>query len=630
MKEKKTNTTIESVYKDFVEGYEYLRKPNPFFQLEQGGDVVNVSPIGYWNEGRKVLNALVKNSNRKASEKWKSNYSTGLARNKILGLLAHVVSQYISPTIMAQNKKQAIDKAASKFVKDILEHSLDKEKFEVTQFFATLTAIAEGTCILEDNHFELKRRVKDITDIDHETGKTVWKEKEVEVWKGPRFTIIPNDQFIVQNPYARDLDDNDWVIVFYRGTKAYMSRFFGSYAKLDEVEGGLITGWASEEDDKFKQFKEQITLQQNEVVVIKRYNLVNDTMDIIANGVQLTDEGNPIPRPTSKKRYPIVMLYGEPIDSDFYLGKSIADRLSKEQSAIDLLHRMIFDREYLNTFPPMETDDESLLTEDLIAPNVVMAKKQGSEGTRPIIQAQVTTGLHNLIQLMEGNADKNSIGVMQLGGAPQGGTPTATQTMQMAKSAEIVLNLFTEMQRMFIKNLSELRIETLLWRLNKEDLSEITVHDKLLGGGKRGSRKYFMRKGLENLKDKERMDMSLDLMKLENKMKGKLEAAVIDPEELVEKMDLFIRVDASPSPRRTSDLDRLMAQYKFNQYAQFPQVFNLTEAAKELAEVMGDDPDTAVKEEQPPQPQPMEAPPNGTPPPMQTEPTMNQALGLPR
>ena len=141
--------------------------------------------------------------------------------------------------------------------------------------------------------------------------------------------------------------------------------------------------------------------------------------------------------------------------------------------------------------------------------------------------------------------------------------------------------------------------------------------------------------------------MSVELLKLEEKAKDKIEAVVIDPDELVERMDLFIKVDAAPSPRSTTDLDKLMAESKFNLYAQYPQIFNVIDAARDLAEVMGDNPDDVVldpSEQQPPMgatpppqgatppPQgmeanPMEVPPSGTPNP---QPSMKDALGLPR
>lgn len=618
--------TILKVHKRFVDAYEFLKRPNPFFQLELEGDVTEVSPVDYWNNGRRIFNALVAQTERKASEKWKSTYSTGLARNKILGIVAHVVSQYMSPTIMAQNKQQAIDKAVSLFLKDILEHSLDKEKFYVTQFFATITSMAEGTCFLEENYYDLKETRKDITSQDDETGDVKWTEKEVQVWKGPKYSIIPNDHVLVSDPYQRDLNKNDYVIVYYRGTKDSLGRYFGKYAKWDEVEAGRFGDWADESDDNYKRFREQIELVENECVVIKHYDLINDTLDIIANGVQLTKEGNPIPRPVEKKRLPIVKLIAEPIDNDFYLGKSISDRLGKEENALNLLYRMFYDREFLNTFPPLETDNENLLTEDLLSPKVVMSRKPGGQGTTPVLQGQASTGIQNLIAKLESNADQNSVGNMMLGQTPTGGTPTATQTLQMVKQAQTILNLFNEMQRMFMADLGELRIETLLWRLDKDDLKYITVHDKVLTGGGRGSRSYFLEQGIRDMTEESKMGVSVQLMKAEREAKGELEAVVIDKDELLENMDYYVRFDAEPTPRRNSDLDKLMAERKLDKYAAMPQIFNIKEAAKGYAEAMGDDPnDVVLDEAQMPQPGAQMSQPKPTSP----QP-ITQAMGLPQ
>jgi hypothetical protein len=633
-----SNPTIQRVYNHFIEAYEVIENASPFLVDSDG---IQISPRVYWENGRRRFNAIADLPPYENTQDWMSRYNKALARNKSLGLIAHIVAQNMSGSIIAQNSEQIEDKAAAMFLKDSVDNSFDKEKFDVKKFWGLVTSVAEGTVIWEENYGEFKQWVKEVTEIDYETGKTKYVEKEVDTWKGAYVEIVPNDQYLVPNPYLRTPEDQDYIIRYYKYTYDQAQKYFGHYELWDQVVPGMSVQWA-EETDIFKQFDQFTQLQSNEVLVIKHFVPATDTLDIVANGVQLTEEGNPIPRPITNKgkRLPFTIQFIEPIDNDYYLGKSWSDRLGREEDSINLAYRMFNDREFLNTFQPVQTDDDALLNEDVIQPGNVISKTPGTEGASPILAPAVTTGLVNLIQMLEGNADDASLSQLAMGQDPGAGQMTATQTLQMAKSAQTMLNTFNELQRHAIANITELRIETLLWRMKTEDLDKITVHDRMLKTGKRGSRTYFFEKGFSKLKETDKQEYSSKLKGLEDRMGGKMEAVILDPDELLEHLDWYVVVDADPKPRRTDDLMKILAMDKYNFYKQNMDDFNTKGAAEDLALIFGDDPDEVVRpaEEQQQMPQaPGSSSPPGSPAPQgqsqspgQLRTSLKQAMGQPK
>lgn len=609
---------VLDVYRRHNKAYDVIVQPSQFLQDAEGR---SISPKTYWNNCRRRFNAIVDLPSFQNTQAWMSRYNKALSRNKTMGVVAHIVSQYIGTSVLAQNKQQMEDVNYGLLAKDIVEWSYDAEHFERTRFWGLLTGAVEGRVIWEECWSDDKRVVKDLLGVKDD-GTYEYEQKEITTYRGASTAIVPNDQFLVPNPFTRDVNEQDYVIRVKRMTKPQFLKQYGKMKGAKSVRPGKFD---IDDTDDFKKFDSFEHTQENEIVVLHHYDLSEDEHDIVANGKLLTDIGNPIPRPANKKKYPFVLQVFEPVDNDYFLGKGIIDRTGREEDSINLLYRLYNDREFLNTFPPLETDNESLLnSDDPVSPGLVVARTPGSDGTTPIIQNSPTVALANMIDRLERNADDASISSLQQGQAPSGGTPTATQTLEMAKNAQTILNTFNELQRHAIAELGELRLETLLWQLKTDETKKITVHDRILKNGKRGSR-VFMLGDTQSLLPEEKAGLSSVLKDTQDEAKGKLEAYILDRKELLEEMEYHVRVDAEPKPRRTDDLMKLLAMDKFNFYKMNADVFNPLVAAEDVAVAFGDDPDEVVNDQPTQQPQSKIMQPQDMP-----SVDIKQAMGLPQ
>jgi len=621
----KPSDTTMKVYKNYTFGMQVLQKSEVFFN--------NRSPLEYWAEGRLRFNVYVP-QRQKNSKAWRTLYRSAMVRNKILGIVAHVLGMMPEPSIVAQNENQQEDVVASQFFKDFVEWSMDHEGFDIKAFWGLITAVAEGTVILKDDYGNFERKVKDIVEIDEQTGKVTWKpNKTYTDFVGAFTEIVPNDELLIANPYITDIQEQPWLI---RRKRMPIDRFrakYYKYANADIVKPGMPNSWMYS-SDYFQPYISCTFLASNMVEVLEYWEKDGDHYDIIANGVQLTDDENPNPRPD--KKYPFAKSGFEPIDYSFFWYKSLSDKLSPEQDVYDAVLRMSIDAVHLNLIKPLSTNNPALVNEDVAIPgNIVYTGAADNFKIEPVfgsVPVGMDAGTSNILSTMMSNASQSSLDPMQTGGAPSGGSnPTASQVLQMAQNAKIMLGLFGWMYGYLITEWTKLRCQTLLWRVaNDMDLSKITMSGRVLKSGRLGKRTYIFERGLSKQSAKLKMELSAKIAKVQEALGGSEEIVAMDANELA-NLDLFVRIGADPKPKRTDAIMQALAAEKWNVKAQAPQVWNLNYAAVQLANAWGEDPTEAINkaQEAPQQPQPDQAPQEGANPIMQQMgSTMKNALGM--
>lgn len=581
------NETIKKIYKRYTEGMTILNRPFVFFNMK--------SPIQYWAEGRKRFNVFVP-PRAEGSEDWKTIYKSMMTRNKCLGIIAHSVSMMMSPSIQAQNQNQEEDIQISQFFKDSVEFSQEKEGFEVKLFWSIVTSVAEGSTNLMDCYGIFERDSKTITSFDGDLTTMKWESGKKTDFEGAFTEQVANDELLVPDPFTNDIQAQDWIIIRKRMTLAQAKRKYGKFANFDNVKGGSSSAW-NWVSDAFESFDSFAHLNENEVEVLLHWEKDGDHFDIAISAEQLTPEGFPNPR--EDKLYPIAHTGYEPIDPNFFWFKAATDKLSQEQDVFDSVMRMFIDRQHLRNIPALLTSNPALVNEEIIVPGLVTYKGDSKETVETIsgVSDGTDQATINLLQTMMSQASESSLDPMEMGSKGSGGTPTATQALQMAQSARVMLGLFGWMIGKMVTDWTKLRLNTIIWLMAKnEDLSKITLNDRIINNGRIGKRTYIMEPGLATRSDEEKRAISKEIYKAEKKYNGKLEIMAIDPAS-ASKLAYYVRLDAQPQPKRTDALMQALAMEKWNVYASAPQVFNLNAAAVKLAQAWGDNPDEMVMEQ---------------------------------
>jgi hypothetical protein len=574
-----TSDTVISVYQDYLHGVDVLRQSYALLG--------NKSPLDYWNDGRKRFNSVFGSVDRGLND-WKSGYFSQMTRNKCLGFVAHIENQTIQPSIFAQNKNQNEDRVIANFLKDTVEYTQQKEEWDDSRFWSIVTAAAEGTIVLSEQYGEFKRNGKKI--------------------KGPYTVVVPNDEFLLYDPFLIDIQEQEWVMWRRKMTIGRAKRYYGMYEAFKDVRPGKTKNWGNDIGNELRRYDALSDLADNEVEVLIRHK--EGKLDIVCAGIQLTEDEKENPR--ADGQIPYSRTFFEPIDAHFAFGKSLPDKLSQDQDETDHLWRSYIDRQELRNFPPIQTNRLDLLNEEIIIPgNTVFAGD--SEAMKvstilPQLEQGIDSGTVNLLQALQGNASDSSMNNQQMGTGGEAGT--ATESAYIAKNAQIMLGMFGRMISFLVRDWTRLRCNTIIWMLKSGeiDFSQIVSTEKLLSSGKIGTRTYEGYEGLSSLRDDPengefpRTEKSFELLKLIEKSKGKKEKVLIDPEYLKD-LDFYVYTDGEPRPKKTDLMAKAMAKEDFNIFSQRPDLFNQIAVAEDFVIARGGDPERLINKEQAQQPQ---------------------------
>ena len=560
--------------------------------LNQGSPLLpdEVSPLEYWNDGRKRFNSIFPAVDRGVNN-WMSDYYSNRTRNKGLAIVAHANSKMIDSSIVAQNAMQEEDKDVAEFLKDVVEFTKRKENFDEKFFWAIITAVAEGNVILTDQYGPM--------------GNFGKGHKQ----KNGAFTlIVPNEEFLRYDPYLIDLQEQEWVIWRRKMTIGRAKKYFGHYDNFKDVIPGDSSRWMYDFTE-FRSYDSFAELAENEVEVVQRWRKDgNDSfLEIVCNGVALTEKDAENPRRDGQ--YPFAEGGFEPIDAHYFMRASLTKKLQKEQDEGDHLWRAYINMTELQNKPPLGTNRPELTAVDIIIPgNSVYVGEGENFKVQPIIprlESGFGTGGVNLLNALMQNMDASSVDPQQQGLG--GGSGTATEAAITAQQADVMMGMFGRELSFLHRDWLRLRCQTAIWRVTEdEDMSQITIQDRLLKTGKTGKRKYKMEAGLSGMLKSAKegagqmrdmlLKKSFDMRNETKKADGKAETMLIDPEDLL-NLEVYVYTDGEPQPKRTGALAKAMAMEDWAVYSAAPQVFNLKEAAEDLVKARGGDPTRLILDE---------------------------------
>ncbi len=89
--------------------------------------------------------------------RWKGRKNT--ARNKLIGILAHLIAGILFPTVFARDDQQQDQKTAARVMRIQVEHHLRKAKYEVQFLFAVLSALASPACFVQVEWIEAMQKI---------------------------------------------------------------------------------------------------------------------------------------------------------------------------------------------------------------------------------------------------------------------------------------------------------------------------------------------------------------------------------------------------------------------------------------------------------------------------------------
>lgn len=427
--------------------------------------------VEYVNDSVDRFNGYIEPRTDPASD-WGAKVFNNVTRNKSIAIIANITAERVRSEFFPQNQEDETDYRAAQIIKHLEDFTYYKNKDDEQQFFAVLEATTKGTAIGYEGYKKDQREVKEITDYDPTTGEVKWKKKTLTDWDDVYGEVIPLFDFYPGNIWLKDMQRQPFVI--WRTVvdlDAFQSEF-GKYRNASKVVDAQ-TYLQMVQDEKAKQDSAgsvdgtTVTfvtdgVRDQQVEVIRYFNKWTDEFHIIANGVLLTKTVSPLP--WDHKMYPFWKTIFEPFATDFFYGKSLADKMRSNQDVLNTLYRMMLDQSFLSINPPiMTTGVESIRDEGLYPGKRIIVDDMNTK----IMEIPGPQPAHfNIIKMVEEKMQQDSI---QDPSATVGNRASAFEVGVAKESAQKLLALFLKTLEWGVRDKTELRVKNILqfYRLPK-------------------------------------------------------------------------------------------------------------------------------------------------------------------
>lgn len=413
-----------------------------------------------------------------ASRRWRWRGRKNTARNKLIGILAHIIAGMLYPFIFAQNDQDEEDKVTAKAMRILLEERLQQADYEVKFFYSVLAALVNPAVTIEVEY------VEELTTIRERmlNGEMTVRQVIDEAVSGLFLHIVPIDEIMYGDFYSGtgDVQSQPFIIrqrrISYDSARGkYAGKFYQNGKDLfDYVEAGktrcMLTNETEtlfdvETDEADRNFVQELTVKYRK-----------DDLELVwVGGVGMFDYKQPYNNPIKHRRMTLgrdnswytVPLYNyamggfEPLDPSgrFLWFKSAAFKEYWEDKKINEMDRLLVDGIKLDVMKPMFLSGVARVDESVMAPGATVAMPQGASATAYALGPNLVQA-YNAIVAAEKDMSESTVDKIMEGQTEKG--ITATQTNEARTNARIFLGVFGFMVANLVKQLGELALDCII------------------------------------------------------------------------------------------------------------------------------------------------------------------------
>lgn len=568
--------------------------------------------IEYINDS--VLRFTTNIDQREDIEDWQARVHAPFTRNKILTVLGKVMNELPVVDIIGRGDEDIIK---AEIVNSLYEYAEDVDDSQEFFVYALEEALVKGTMVGYEGIDTYTRGTRNVVKYKDGDDITVQEGKIIE--RKLTSKIVPLEEFYPSSVGIRKLQDMPFC--FWRREINY-TRFAKEYKNFKKA--AYVSPYSANKLNQnapmpFYMNYITPTTRDGTVEIINYYNQDTDEFVIMANGIWLNPIGNEdvSPLPFNHKRLPFFSFIYDIFGSDFFYGKSLADKLKSLQDVMNVLQNMMLDQSFLSIFPPMLIAGQDDIEDDFLRPG---RRIPVDTGGLPISQAfqkldlSVNPGFHEFIlnytkQILE----ESSVDRLQQGQAPTQGRITATAIKAAAMGLESLLGLFEKFIKNALKTRARLRVSNILQFYTDPDypITEVIggqgstqemakafnvfqIDSLPMTPGKRGTKIVELYKNIEDLPTKASLKMNTALDEVTS---GKRITRIAVTPEYIRQFEF----DVTLKPNKESDLNKdqdraLEIQFQTVMLQMYPDLIDREQLAAELIVTFGKDPGKVLKD----------------------------------
>jgi len=397
---------------------------------------------------------------------------TGTTREKVLAIVSAVLQLNFETKFMAFDKNDMQDEELAEAMSDCVERANKMEQWDEKKIYAYFEMATQGDVYVEENFIDEqltdKKKIK-LSDVTEALMKDYKADYKVKTSVGMcQRNLIPGTQVYKGSMTERILRNQPHI--WTREVRPYevAKSIYGELPRFKNVPRRLVTVGPGFTQDMVNGINWRLmTVDSEEVEILKRQDRFNDEYSLYLNGVKMLPNG--FPMPWEFQEYNIVQGSLEPISAFFSESKSIPCKTKLDQEILDEMYRLAVLKTQKSFMPPIANYSTNLLSRSMFLPGKVNNSLQKGDievlGGDPSAYSMKPSEFQ-MIEMIKKFIDEKSINPA-LEGAQGQGDQTATQNnniMQQAKQ-KLGLMIFGFMQ--FHMNLDLIRLYNILENYTK-------------------------------------------------------------------------------------------------------------------------------------------------------------------
>ncbi len=412
--------------------------------------------------------------------RWKGRKNT--ARNKIIGILAHVISGMLFPYCYAYNEDNEEDAMTAKVMRILVEDYLKKADYETKFLFMMCSALVNPAVFVEVEYVEALQRIK----VRNDDGTYRIEEAVDELLSGIGLNIVPIDQILLADFFTFDVQRQPNILRVRRisydearsiyGNGKYEATINGTKCDpFDYVQAGMTRMFMTGQEHQTLYDIEWTEADRNYVQVITIYYRPEDLEVTFVGGVFFGNEkdvynSNPFThrRMTKIKDkwmsipvYPFAKGGFEPLDpaGRFAYYKSAAFKEFWDDAGQNRMHQLAYDGTYLDVIKPIFVSGVAKIDGTVMVPGASVGIPQGASVTPYQLGPNIIAAM-NMMRQEQQDMSESTQDQIQSGIAQSGVTATAINRAQ--QNAQTIMQVFSISIADLVRQIGELTIDDII------------------------------------------------------------------------------------------------------------------------------------------------------------------------
>jgi len=554
----------------YKKGHEILHKE--YVELN------NYSVIARMNKDQLTFNSFVDESVEDPREAWKWKGTRGQARKNTMAMHAQITSQYILPSVFAQNEAQELDREMSDMAHDVMEWMSINSNYRSSFLIAAMGMLVNPVTYLGAEYNEVFQKVK----VMNDDGSYSSKEILDEVLSGFQVPVYTADQVMITNAFEQNIQKQTWVIKRRFVEYDEMLAMHGKHDNFTFVTKGIKSIY-SEDDGLFYDIKDE----DNETLVeeVTAYSRRDDLEVTFINGIYVGDdnvEANPFSHRDNRNapKVPITPFGYERIGEHFFFYKSLVNNVGWDHNLLDQMYEITMNKEILDLLPPMVFKGVDSVDTEVIMPGAMMASSNPDFEASPLLPRTGNQGGYNAMQTIQQSIDDGSVSALTKGQLPD--PDQKAYSVGIAnQQAQVMLSAVGKSLGESVMQYGMLMLDIALNHLTVAQIDEITgdpkyrtfvLEDQAIDG-KRVDKKIMFDESLigRKMSKKQRDEMAVAMYQKSMEKDGYEYLYRINP-HLWSKMKYMTRIEPDTMIPKNSEFEKAMAQQMYTLLRQDPLI----------------------------------------------------------